>query len=171
MLSGKTSRVVISFSDFYQKTERNLKNIDSLIYSDITKDIPVLLELSQYMANIAQQNGMKIQSCAEHIDTSSAGVPHGKCIDKELIREVFGISLNGIKDKGQREECGCIKSIDIGSYNTCLHECSYCYATFNKNTVIENRKEHNPDSPFLIGNIENYHLKLLETEGYQETLF
>ncbi len=29
-----------------------------------------------------------------------------------------------LKDKGQRQACGCINSKDIGQYNTCPHECS-----------------------------------------------
>ena len=104
LLAGKTNRVVISFSDFYKKTERNLNNVDGLIYSDITKDIDALLELSKYMADIAYENGMDIKSCAEHVDTSSIGIAHGKCIDEALIKDIFGISLSEKKDKGQREE-------------------------------------------------------------------
>lgn len=34
-----------------------------------------------------------------------------------------------LKDKGQREVCGCIVSKDIGMYDTCMHFCAYCYAT------------------------------------------
>lgn len=33
-----------------------------------------------------------------------------------------------LKDKGQREYCGCIISKDIGQYDTCSHQCIYCYA-------------------------------------------
>lgn len=33
-----------------------------------------------------------------------------------------------LKDKGQRENCGCIMSKDIGQYDTCNHQCIYCYA-------------------------------------------
>ncbi|WP_064042193.1 DUF1848 domain-containing protein [Methylomonas koyamae] len=171
LLSGKTKRVVISFSDFYKKTERNLRSIEGLIYSDITQDMDRLLELSKFMADTAIKHGMEIKSCAEHIDISCAGVPHGKCIDEALIKDIFGLSLSGSKDKGQREECGCIKSVDIGMYNTCLHECSYCYATFSKNSVINNRKKHDVQSPFLIGGTEGIDSDLLIPEHIQSSIF
>jgi len=171
LLSGRTKRVVISFSDFYKKTEKNLKSVSGLMYSDITKDIDSLLELSKFMADIALKNGMEIKSCAEHVDISSVGIPNGKCIDDELIKDVFGLELSGRKDKGQREECGCIKSVDIGMYNTCLHECSYCYATFNKNSVISNRKKHDVNSPFLIGGVEGIDQNLLILDDVQSSLF
>lgn len=40
---------------------------------------------------------------------------------------------------------------DIGAYDTCGHLCKYCYANADVNLVKENRKKHNPKSPFLIG--------------------
>ena len=171
LLSGKTDRVVISFSDFYKKTERNLSNVENLIYSDITQDMNSLLDLAKFMSDVASSHGMIIKSCAEHIDTTNVGIKHGKCIDEELIKDVFGLSLSNKKDKGQREECGCVKSVDIGMYNTCLHECSYCYATFNKKMVIDNRKKHDEFSPFLIGNTEGIDLSLLKPIYVQESLF
>jgi len=47
-----------------------------------------------------------------------------------------------LKDKGQRLQCGCIVSKDIGQYNTCRHLCVYCYANYSKNTVETNMKKY-----------------------------
>lgn len=171
MLAGHTNRVVISFADFYKKTENNLKQVDGLVCSDITQQQEQLLDLSAYMAKIAAAHDMEIRSCAEAVDITSVGVPHGKCIDDALIKDVFGLSLDGKKDSGQREECGCIKSIDIGVYNTCLHGCSYCYATFNHDTVIKNQQKHDPSSPFLLGGVEDVDPALLLSDESQGSLF
>ena len=46
------------------------------------------------------------------------------------------------KDKGQREFCGCMKSKDIGQYNTCIHGCEYCYANTSKQAAVNNFKGH-----------------------------
>jgi DNA repair photolyase len=157
LLAGKTIRSVISFADFYQKTEKNLSKIPNEKYDDITKQKELLYDLSAFMAKTAESNGMSITSCAEIVDLSSIGIPHGKCIDEKILSEEFGLNVSSVKDSGQREACGCIKSIDIGEYNTCLHGCSYCYATFNEKSVQSNRNKHDPKSPFLLGTPpENY---------------
>lgn len=46
------------------------------------------------------------------------------------------------RDKGQREFCGCMKSKDVGQYNTCIHMCEYCYANTSKQSAALNYKCH-----------------------------
>jgi hypothetical protein len=154
LVRGRTRRVTISFADFYRKTERNLKAVEGLRYEDAVGNPTILSDLAAFMASAAAANGLQIQTCSERLDLSKFGIGHGKCVDDDLLRLVFGIKVDGAKDKGQREECGCVKSVDIGTYNTCLHGCTYCYATFNGGLAVRNHGAHAPESPFLIGGSE-----------------
>lgn len=55
------------------------------------------------------------------------------------------IQKKKMPDKGQRAACGCMVSKDIGQYNTCPHQCEYCYANASKELATEKWKQHQFD--------------------------
>lgn len=147
-LNGYCKRVVISFVDLYAKTKKNMKDIRT-----IDKNQCELITFSKKLAEIAKINGMEIETCAEVIDLSSCGIKHSSCIDKKLIENIIGCPIKVEKDKNQREECGCVESVEIGTYNTCLNGCKYCYANYNEERVKANNALYDPQSPILCSKI------------------
>lgn len=147
-LEGYTNRCVISFIDLYKKTERNTKelNIIQMTLEDIK-------EIARRFSSIANKYAMEIETCSEGYDLLEFGIKKGKCIDDRIISDIIGYEVNVKKDDTQRDVCGCVKSIDIGQYNTCRHHCLYCYANFNYKQVEENYKLHDKNYPLLVGKV------------------
>ena len=148
-LAGRTRRVVISFLDDYEKTKRNMKGIN---IQGLTKE--KMRRLAHSFAVIAGRYGMEIQTCAEKIDLSEYGITHGACIDREYIEHLLGCRLRAGKDHGQRPECRCMESVEIGSYHTCRNGCRYCYANFSDGLVQARIRDFDVDSPILCGKME-----------------
>ena len=144
-LSGYTEKCTISFLDRYKKIEKCLETAGIIEFSESD-----MMEMAERLSKIGLNNGISLEACAEAFDFSPYGIKSGKCIDDRLINKLFGISVSSEKDKNQREECGCVKSVDIGAYNCCLHHCIYCYANAAKATVIKNRAKHDSTLPILI---------------------
>lgn len=152
-LKGYTTRAVVSIVDEYRAAVSRLKRLAEQSDFQGKLAMPAPEELADFfieMSTIAHSNNMEIFSCAEELDLDAYGIRHGRCIDDAYIADVFGLVLRASKDKSQRAACGCIASRDIGMYDTCLHDCAYCYATRVKNTK-ERVEQHNPQSPSLIG--------------------
>lgn len=148
-LSGFTERCIISFVDLYKKIINNLKNVNLDSF-----DKAVICELAEGIAETGKQYGIQVYTCAEEFNLSQYGIMPGKCIDENLIRDIWGFQLNVKKDKNQRAVCGCCESVDIGMYNTCIHGCKYCYANYNALKVQQNYNRHDKSTELLIGNVQ-----------------
>ena len=90
---------------------------------------------------------------AEFIDRSNAQFHLFEDVAIPLDGSLCAIINNNNKDKGQRTACGCMKSKDIGEYNTCPHLCEYCYANASKEVAVANWKRHqlNKDNDTITG--------------------
>lgn len=145
-LGPYTKRCVFSFIDNYKKI---LKRVDGLGIREPNNC--EMLNLAKHFKEVAIKNGFDLKTCGEEIDLLSIGIKKNSCIDDELIQSITGKELFLKKDTNQRGECLCVKSRDIGEYNSCLHNCIYCYANGNTKKVRENIIKHNYLSNFLIG--------------------
>lgn len=144
-LNGSVNQCVISFIDLYEKTRRNFPDV-----REVSRQEQVIL--TQEMVRIGEKNGISIRTCLENLELEKYGADVSGCLTKKVLEEAIGGELNLPKGKGYtRDGCDCVLGNDIGMYNSCGHGCLYCYANYDRKTVVENMKQHSPDSPFLIG--------------------
>ena len=160
-----TEKLVFSFVDIdiYRKVENNLKKEDVPYIEWTTQNME---EFAKGISQINKDWGLQLGTCSEKIDLDKYGIVHNKCIDDDLMIDLFSedkelmdflgveikqadlfsdgeiIKTRNLKDKGQREDCGCIMAKDIGAYNTCPHECNYCYANASKEIAKKNYKRY-----------------------------
>jgi len=150
----------------HETTVFDKENLFTSEFSEMQK-----LEFADQLKNLADLWKIQAVSCAEKMDLTAYGIDNNKCIDDELMRRLFNQDKKlqtfldtgnpepnfqkdlfqankqenkPLKDKGQRKECGCIPSKDIGQYNTCMHLCAYCYANANKQSTLRNFRLHDP---------------------------
>ena len=89
----------------------------------------------------------------DFIDRNNVAFPFFEDVAIPLESGLYALINKNNKDKGQRTACGCMKSKDIGEYNTCPHLCEYCYANTSKEVAVANWKRHkdNPTAETITG--------------------
>lgn len=146
-LEGYTGRAVVSFIDLYEKTKRNFPEVREVSYED-------QITLIKAFHESCERHRMVLSTCLENERLSQYGADTSGCMTKEVLEKAIGESLNVPKGTMTREGCRCLLGNDIGAYNTCAHFCKYCYANYDRESVIRNMKDHDPDSPLLIGHLK-----------------
>jgi hypothetical protein len=147
-LEGTTDEVIISFAQIYKKTRRNMEwaaREFGFAWEDPADSVKY--ELAGELAEIARQYGMQLAICSQKAYLAP-GAAEARCVDIQRLSDVAGRPVMA-RLKGNRPECGCFASRDIGEYDTCPHGCVYCYAVMNRELALRRFREHDPSSEFL----------------------
>ncbi len=139
-LAGYTESCKLSFLDPYPKIRKEMARLGA---AEGTAEQRFALT-KQFLA-VAREHGIDLTGCAQEL-----GIPHASCIDGDLIARITGERNPKLrKDPGQRPECGCVASVDIGSYDTCLNGCRYCYANVSYEAARRRFAAYDPAAPML----------------------
>lgn len=144
-LAGAIDEVVVSYTHFYRKTERNLTRAaedHGFIYQNPppTEKQGLIAEL----AEISAEFGIALTICAQpEFQAGDAGA--ARCIDADRLARVADQPVDAAV-KGNRPGCLCHESRDIGAYDTCPHGCVYCYAVRNRDEAKIRFTEHDPST-------------------------
>lgn len=114
-------RVIVSYVTVYGKVKKRLEQKGFTIVEHPIEEMNDFIK--NEMMPRAEKLGMELSTCVLPNLTSKG------CIDGTILRELHPLKepCSLAKDASQRENCHCTKSIDIGQWFACYHNCLYCY--------------------------------------------
>lgn len=128
------TRCITSFMDHYAKIKKRIKSIPGFSFIN-----PILSEKTAILVKMEKtllEKNIDLYTCCEkevlNALPSGSNIRKSSCIPNDLLVKIFGGDLSFKQDAGQRSSkgCGCMVSVDIGSYHLhpCYHNCLFCYA-------------------------------------------
>lgn len=149
LLDGYIDKIIISFLDEYKNVKNNQRVLQYHSFEE--NDYRMI---GTNFSEIAHKHHILVHTCYEERNLTEYGLDKGECLSHELAYMMTGKKYPIWKARGEKV-CNCVQMVDIGDYNTCSHLCRYCYANYEEDKVLNNRKKHNPQSSLLIGEIED----------------
>ena len=149
LLDGYVSKIIISFLDNYKNVQNNLRYLQVKNFSD--EDYK---KLGLNFSRIAKEHHIIVQTCGEKKDLVEYGFIKDECLSRSLAYKLTGKNFPRWQARNNKN-CNCANMVDIGSYNSCLHLCKYCYANYDEDSIKRNVLEHDDNSSLLIGNLNS----------------
>ncbi len=119
-------RCTFSFVTWYNKVKKRVNQHQFNFYDP---PLQQKLEILNWMGEYAKSSGMSLESCCDDRLLTIEGINKGSCINGSVLWDLAQERCSQARDSSQRNDCGCTKSSDIGSYAmSCPHGCVYCYA-------------------------------------------
>ncbi len=152
-LAGLVDEAVISFANPYRKTVRNL-DAAAATHDFSWWDPPAgeKRALAGRLGVLAGERGMALTLCSQ-ADLVGPSTRPAACVDAGRLERVaadWGMArIIAARIKGNRPDCRCHESRDIGAYDTCPHGCVYCYAVGSRDAAAARHAAHDPTAAFL----------------------
>ncbi len=127
-LSACTRDCIVSFMQSYPHVARRVQELSArrhVIVHDPPPDDKRALLCA--LAARARTYGIRVRVCCQD-DLIVPPLAKAHCVDSTRVRQLSGAALPDVPRRGTRRQCGCSASCDIGTYQSCPHECVYCYA-------------------------------------------
>ncbi len=121
--------MIFSFATIYPKVKIRM---NARGYMPIDPPIRKKKEILAKLIEICSKNNIKMKACCQPDLLKIDGIEQAHCIDAYKIEKIVGEPIPKLRDTGQRKDCGCFKSKDIGAYTgifRCKNNCDYCYAS------------------------------------------
>lgn len=149
------TRCITSFMDHYAKLKKRIKSIPGFSFIDpiLSEKVKILLKMEKELT----EKNVDLYTCCEKEVLNAlplnSNIRKSSCIPNDLFVKIFGGDLSFKRDTGQRSSkgCGCMISVDIGSYrlHPCYNNCLFCYANpaqmvFKKNSNFSSSSGRSP---------------------------
>lgn len=170
-LSPYVSGCIISFVEMFPRISQRMAGILPLSNEEKVR-------IAKALNEIAAKYRLNLRICGADDRYRDVGVYGGGCVTLDDISKANGCAFRAVPHHGNKRGCYCITSRDIGWYDSCPLGCKYCNANRDLTILKENLQAHDPDSPILIGKINEDDVVLrssqasyIRNDGRQISLF